>query len=262
VAWPDLECDIRPFPPKDPQQIGDNKNLLTELENALCNGNIDIAVHTLNELPIEQPTGIVLGAIVDRADARDALVPREADLQLGSLPIGATVGSSSLLRRVQLLESRPDLRIKPIDGTIEAQLNKLKNGDYDAIILAVADLKRLELQAHISQILPLSLLLPAPGQGVLAVQCRQADLETRQLLDKIHRADVEQCITAERTLLRILDDGKIPVGAFAVFEANMFYMLAAAGTANGAQIVRVKGKGIDPVLLAEQLADELAHSKN
>lgn len=263
TAWPELVVAIRPFTTKGDKtldkplpQIGGKGLFTAELEQALLANEIDLAVHSLKDLPVEQPDGLVLGAIIGREDVRDALVAKN-DVQLGSLPIGAVVGTSSLRRQAQLLESRPDLRVKSIRGNVETRINKVLNGDYDATLLAVAGLNRLNLQEQISQILPLSFMLPAPGQGALAVQCRQDDSDTRKLLDAIHQPEVEACVTAERTFLHALGGGcATPVGAIAVQEKGELFMLASVGAIDGSKMIRVKERGIDPVLLGEMLADQ------
>lgn len=262
TAWPELVCEKRPFTTQGDKtldkplpQIGGKGLFTAELESALLRKEIDMAVHSLKDLPVEQPAGVVLGAIVGREDVRDALIA-DGDVTLGSLPIGAVVGTSSLRRQAQLLEHRPDLQIRSIRGNVETRIDKVFNGAYDATLLAVAGLNRLQLRDRIAQILPLSVMLPAPGQGALAVQCRQGDSETRRLLDAIHQPDVADCVTAERTFLHALGGGcATPVGAFAVLESKELYMVVSVSAVDGSKTIRLKETGLDPVRLGETLAD-------
>jgi len=167
------------------------------------------------------------------------------------------VGTSSLRRQGQLLASRPDLLIKPLRGNVQTRLKKLENGTFDAIVLAQAGLVRLGLEEYITQVLPDEIMLPAPGQGALAVQCRQGDLETRELLaildDPATRAEVE----AERRFLEDLGGGcSLPVGALAAHRQGQLNMQAVVVSADGKLVIRVAGVGLDPDLLGAELAAE------
>lgn len=266
TRWPELVCEIRPYSTKGDEtqksgqplpEIG-GKGLFTEaLENALHNGEIDIAVHSLKDLPVEQNDGIVLGAIIGRADARDALVAADSATRLGNLPVGAVVGTSSLRRQAQLLATRPDLTVRSIRGNVPTRIQKMLDGQYDAVVLAMAGLERLNLQQHIVQILPFDIMLPAPGQGALAVQCRQSDSDTRRLLDAIHQPEVESCVTAERTFLHALEGGcSTPVGAYAILYGQTLHLRGLVGSPSGAKLIEVSATELDPIRLAEQLADE------
>lgn len=237
-------------------EIGGKGLFTQELELALGEGRIDVAVHSLKDLPIEDSAGIVIGLIPEREVARDVLVSRNGET-LEALQHGAVVGTSSLRRQGQLLASRPDLVIKSLRGNVQTRLKKLEDGQYDAIVLAQAGLVRLGLEAHISQVLPYETMMPAPGQGALAVQCRQGDRETLELLvildDPVTRAEVE----AERRFLEALGGGcSLPVGALAELRQGEIYMQAVVVSPDGKRAIRVTGSGLEPGLLGAELAGE------
>lgn len=237
-------------------EIGGKGLFTQELELALGEGRIDVAVHSLKDLPVEDSAGIVIGLIPEREVARDVLVSRNGE-RLEVLQHGAVVGTSSLRRQGQLLANRPDLVIKSLRGNVQTRLKKLENGQYDAIVLAQAGLVRLGLEAHISQVLPYKTMMPAPGQGALAVQCRQGDRETLELLaildDPVTRAEVE----AERRFLEALGGGcSLPVGALAELRQGEIDMQAVVVSPDGKRTIRVTGSGLEPGLLGAELAGE------
>ena len=237
-------------------EIGGKGLFTQELELALGEGRIDVAVHSLKDLPVEDSAGIVIGLIPEREVAHDVLVSRNGEM-LEALQPGAVVGTSSLRRQGQLLASRPDLVIKSLRGNVQTRLKKLEDGQYDAIVLAQAGLIRLGLETHISQVLPYETMMPAPGQGALAVQCRQGDRETLELLalldDPVTRAEVE----AERRFLEALGGGcSLPVGALAELRQGEIYMQAVVVSPDGKRAIRVTGSGLEPDLLGAELAGE------
>ena len=237
-------------------EIGGKGLFTQELELALGEGRIDVAVHSLKDLPVEDSAGFVIGLIPEREVAHDVLVSRNGEI-LEALQPGAVVGTSSLRRQGQLLASRPDLVIKSLRGNVQTRLKKLEDGQYDAIVLAQAGLVRLGLEAHISQVLPYKTMMPAPGQGALAVQCRQGDRETLELLaildDSVTRAEVE----AERRFLEALGGGcSLPVGALAELRQGEIYMQAVVVSPDGKRSIRVTGSGLEPGLLGAELAGE------
>ena len=262
AAHPGLECSEhlittngdrildRPLP-----DIG-GKGLFTgELEEALLSGKVRAAVHSLKDLPVEDTTGIVIAAIPQRGSAHDVLVSAEA-WSLSGLPEGAKVGTGSLRRAAQLLARRPDLTILPVRGNVDTRLRKVLDGEYDAIVLAQAGLTRLGLQAHISEVFPLEVMLPAPGQGALAVQCRADDLETLKLLSSIHDPDTASAVYAERAFLACLDGGcSLPVAAFAEKNHGTIILTGAVISSDGKQAIRLSAVDSEPYPLGERLAD-------
>ena len=196
-------------------EIGGKGLFTQELEAALLNGRVDAAVHSLKDLPTEMPPGLTVGAIPQRAEVRDALVSAQG-YTLETLPQAAVVGTSSLRRAAQLLAVRPDLQIRPLRGNVDTRVRKAMEGQYDAVVLAGAGLTRLGLTEHVSQWLPLEVMLPAPGQGALAVQCRDDDAETLRLLTAIEHPATRAAVDAERAFLEALGGGcAVPVAAYA-----------------------------------------------
>lgn len=210
----DLVGDV-PLP-----RIGDRALFTRQLDEALLDERIDIAVHSLKDLPTQLPDGVVIAAIGERADPRDALAARDS-AALATLATGAVVATSSLRRRAQLLRARPDLHVPDLRGNVETRLARLdRNDDWSAIVLASAGLDRLALGHRISQRLPIELMLPAPGQGALAVTARRDDTRTCHLLrDLVQRPDIAAAVAAERTFLAVLEGGcHVPIAAFAQAE--------------------------------------------
>jgi hydroxymethylbilane synthase len=203
-AWPVLDCRTRTYVTEGDQitdtplpEFGGKGVFTTLLERALNTREIDIAVHSLKDLPTAEDGGLVVGAVTTRANTRDGLVARN-NWTLATLPTGAVVGTSSIRRQAQLLAVRPDLTIRSIRGNVDTRIRKVREGQYDATVLAAAGLKRLGLTEHVTEWLPLETMLPAPGQGALAVQCRADDAETMNLLAAIDDAEVRGGVTAER----------------------------------------------------------------
>ena len=222
---PNLECEEKiittqgdkildkPLP-----EIGGKGLFTQELESELLNGNVHCAVHSLKDLPVENPAGLTVGCIPARAEVRDALISRDG-YTLATLPNGASVGTSSLRRAAQILSLRPDITTKSLRGNVDTRLRKALDGQYDAIILAGAGLTRLGLDSHVTEWLSLEVMLPAPGQGALAVQCRSDDKETLTLLAKLEDESTRKCVTAERAFLQGLGGGcSVPVAAHAVIR--------------------------------------------
>ncbi len=262
-AWPAVQCQVEPFVTKGDKtldqplpQIGGKGLFTLELENALLNHRIHLAVHSLKDLPVEDAPGLTLGAIIGRADVRDVLISA-AGHNLGSLPLGAVVGTSSLRRQAQLQYARPDIQVQSIRGNVGTRIRKVHEGLYDATILAAAGVTRLELQHNISQWLPLDLMLPAPGQGALGVQCRAADEDTLALLSAIHQPRVAAAVTAERSFLHRLGGGcATPVAAYAAQENNHLHLTGLVAALTSGKQIRVDGHGADGRQLGARLAEE------
>jgi hydroxymethylbilane synthase len=263
IAWPELNCTIKLFHTsgdkildKPLPEIGGKGLFTEELENALQSGEIDLAVHSLKDLPIDEVPGLRLGAIGERADARDVLISR-AKQTLASLPHGARVGTSSLRRSAQLLAARPDLQLLPLRGNVDTRLRKAVNGDYDAIVLAAAGVLRLGSSEYITEYLSFDVMLPAPGQGALAIQCRAADQATRDLLRPIEHAATRSAVSAERAFLAGLGGGcSAPVAALASFPSptSNLQLTGLVATSDGRRVIRVAREGADPIELGTHLA--------
>jgi hydroxymethylbilane synthase len=233
----------------------DGKGLFTaELENVLFSGRAQVAVHSLKDLPVENTPGLVIAAIPERETALDVLVSVDAQT-LFTLPDGARIGTCSLRRTAQLLALRPELTVLPLRGSVDMRVQKVLDGKYDAIVLAHAGLKRLGLQAHISEVFPLQIMLPAPGQGALAVQCRADDSGTLELLSSIHDPIIAAAVQAERAFLFSLGVGySLPVAAFAEKNNGSIILTGAVMSADGKQTIRLSAVDKDPYKLGKRLA--------
>ena len=263
-AWPELKCETRTFVTAGDKEIDKplpeigGKGLFTaELEEALRNGEIDLAVHSLKDLPVQNAPGLTVGAVIGRADVADGLVAAEGQ-SLTSLSPGAIVGTSSLRRQAQLLAVRPDLRVESIRGNVGTRVRKVHGGEYDAAVLAAAGLQRLGLEGSVADWLTLDVMLPAPGQGALAVQCRASDEATLAIVAAIDDRDVRRATTAERHFLQALGGGcSAPIAAYArPGDGETLTIEGMVADPDGSRIIRVSGSGSDPQLLAETLAAE------
>ena len=262
-AWPGLACEAevittrgdrildRPLP-----EIGGKGLFTEELEAVLHDGQVNGAVHSLKDLPIEIPEGLTLGAVPERAEVRDALVSARG-YTLDTLPQGALVGTSSLRRKAQVLLYRPDLRVEPIRGNVDTRVRKALEEQYDAVVLAGAGLIRLGLEEQISQWLPLEVMLPAPGQGALAVQCRAEDQETLHYLAALEDAKTRLATRTERAFLNGLGGGcSLPVAAHAVLHDGEIELLGLVVSPGGEKAVTVQRTGREPEALGAQAAHE------
>jgi len=197
------------------------KGLFTkEIEAALAAGEIDLAVHSAKDMPTALPDGLVISAYLEREDVRDALVSRNAH-SFADIPQGASLGTASIRREAQAKRLRPDIQIRPLRGNVHTRLRKVEDGEIDATILGMAGLKRLGLTAAITQILPVEEFLPAVGQGAVAIETRQDDGETRELLAAINHAPTAAAVTMERAFLAVLDGScRTPIAGHAVVSDN------------------------------------------
>jgi hydroxymethylbilane synthase len=201
-------------------RIGDKGVFTRELEDSLREGTIDLAVHSLKDLPTEQPEGLALAAVLERGDPRDALVA-SSPTGVGILAPGSRVGTSSLRRRAQLLAARPDLDVRDLRGNVPTRVDAVLRGDLDAAVLALAGLERLDLTGHVREVLSPRVMLPAPGQGAMAVQVRADDASALALLATLDHTPTRLSTSAERALLGRLEGGcQVPVGALAVTSAD------------------------------------------
>ena len=219
-------------------KIGGKGLFTKELENAMLSGDIDLAVHSLKDMPTELPEGLMLAAITTSADASDAFVSL-CYKSLDELPQGAKVGTSSLRRRAQILKYRPDLQTVDLRGNLDTRIKKLENKEMDAIILATAGLKRLGLEQYITQILPAAICLPAVGQGALAIETRQDDAEVLLVLEFLNDNDTIAAVTAERAYLREVQGGcQVPVGVHGEVNGDQLLLEATILKIDGTREVR------------------------
>ena len=242
------------------------KGLFTkEIEQALLAGEIDLAVHSFKDVPVTMPlveqADLIIAAAPKREDPRDALISTLAST-IEALPSGAKVGTGSLRRRCQILALRPDLKLEPIRGNIDTRIRKLKDGQFDAVILAMAGLRRATLfDAELMYAIETSQMLPASGQGALALQCRRDDARTRALLRAMDDATARACVTAERELVRLLEgDCQSPIAALAEVAEGRMTMRAAVGSRGGEPPVvwaQAEGSADDPAAVAAKVHREL-----
>lgn len=239
-------------------KVGGKGLFIKEIEQALLDKQIDLAVHSLKDLPSEITDGTMLGAVPIREDARDCLLSRDGS-SLEELPTGAVVGTSSLRRQAQILAARPDIQVKPIRGNVDTRIQKMKDGQFDAIVLAVAGLKRLNMQDMIVEYFSTKTLLPAVGQGALAVQIRTDEPELAQILSKIHDEKTYLAVQAERSFLHAIEGGcHLPIAAHAnVLEDGKISLTGLVGDPSGKQLVYDTFIGQDAEELGKTLAQHL-----
>lgn len=240
-------------------KVGGKGLFVKELEMALIEHRADLAVHSMKDVPVEFPKGLGLVTICEREDPRDAFVSNHYD-SLDALPAGSIVGTSSLRRQCQLAERRPDLEIRSLRGNVGTRLGKLDKGDYDAIILAVAGLKRLALEDRIRMALPPELSLPAVGQGAVGIECRLDDTRTHALLAPLNHADTALRVKAERAMNMRLEGGcQVPIGSYAELVDGEIWLRALVGAPDGTVMIRGerRGKPEEAEQLGISLADEL-----
>lgn len=240
-------------------KVGGKGLFVKELEMALIEHRADLAVHSMKDVPVEFPKGLGLVTICEREDPRDAFVSNNYD-SLDALPAGSIVGTSSLRRQCQLAERRPDLEIRSLRGNVGTRLGKLDKGDYDAIILAVAGLKRLELEDRIRMALPPELSLPAVGQGAVGIECRLDDTRTHALLAPLNHADTALRVKAERAMNTRLEGGcQVPIGSYAELVDGEIWLRALVGAPDGTVMIRGerRGKPEEAEQLGISLAEEL-----
>nr|WP_318384910.1 hydroxymethylbilane synthase [uncultured Enterobacter sp.] len=240
-------------------KVGGKGLFVKELELALIENRADIAVHSMKDVPVDFPKGLGLATICEREDPRDAFVSNHYD-NLDDLPPGSVVGTSSLRRQCQLAERRPDLVIRSLRGNVGTRLGKLDNGDYDAIILAVAGLKRLELDARIRFAMPPELSLPAVGQGAVGIECRLDDARTKALLAPLNHDETAVRVKAERAMNMRLEGGcQVPIGSYAEWVDGDIWLRALVGAPDGSVLIRGerRGKPEDAEQMGISLAEEL-----
>jgi hydroxymethylbilane synthase len=266
AAWPDLTVDvveIRTIGDRIQDvplaKIGDKGLFVKEIEEALLDGRIDWAVHSVKDLPSQLPDGLSVGMIAERVDPRDALVARHG-LRLTTLPEKALIGTSSLRRRAQLLQWRPDLSIVPIRGNVDTRLRKLETEGLDGIVVAVAGLLRMGWEERISDIIPPEICLPAVGQGALGVEMRRDDQDAHTLFQPLTSPIMQAAVTAERSFLAYLEGGcQVPIAAWATVEEDQLKLRGRISDLEGRVLLHDERRGAiqEPEQLGRELAEAL-----
>ncbi|AWB47019.1 hydroxymethylbilane synthase [Paenibacillus sp. CAA11] len=246
-------------------KVGGKGLFVKEIEQAMLDGEIDLAVHSMKDMPAWLPDGLINGAVPRRVDPRDALISLGCQ-SIDELREGAKVGTSSLRRASQLKAYRPDLILEPVRGNIDSRLRKLETEGFDAIILAAAGLYRMGWQDRISSFLPVDVCLPAVGQGALGIECRENDAEVRHLLSLYNDRSTALSVAAEREFLGVLNGGcQVPIGAYAEHlqadaqpsEGAMLRLTGMVGSPDGKTILKESAVGSDPQKLGQMVAERL-----
>ncbi|WP_170085200.1 hydroxymethylbilane synthase [Kyrpidia spormannii] len=261
---PGLSAEVVPMTTRGDQvlhlplsRVGGKGLFVEEIERALLEKRIDAAVHSLKDLPAQLAPGTVVGAVPRREDPRDAVITRDGR-PFDDLPSGARVGTSSLRRVAQLRRYRPDLAFIPLRGNVDTRLRKLAAGEVDAVVLAAAGLVRLGLGDRITEYLSPEICLPAVGQGALAVQCREADEDTRRSLASVEDVAARRTVEAERTCLAALEGGcQVPIGALAEIRDGHIRLAAMVARPDGSELFRVVVQGEDPAEVGRRAAADL-----
>jgi len=237
-------------------KVGGKGLFVKEIEEALLGNSIDLAVHSMKDVPTELPDGLGIVAVSKREDPRDAVLGRETTPIL-DLPRGAKIGTSSLRRQAQLLAARPDFSIEPLRGNINTRLRKLKEGRYDAIILAMAGVKRLGWEKEVTEVIEPDIMLPAIGQGALGIEARVEDKTTLERITFLNDEVTGSCVAAERAFLHRLEGGcQVPIAAHAVREGDEILLTGLVGSVDGKKVIRESDRA--PASEAAGLGDTLA----
>lgn len=240
-------------------KIGGKGLFVKELETRMLEGDCDIAVHSMKDVPMEFPEGLFLPVICEREVPLDAFVSNTYE-KFEDLPQGARVGTSSLRRKCQLLDLRPDLEIADLRGNVNTRLRKLDEGEFDAIILASAGLIRLEMADRIRSRIAPEVILPAVGQGAVGIECREGDPEVLDLIEPLNHHETSVRVRAERALNHRLEGGcQVPIGSYSILEGDQIYLRGLVGAVDGSTIIRAETRGLqaDGETLGIQVAEEL-----
>ena len=238
------------------ESVGGKGAFLKEIEEALLAREVDLAVHSLKDVPTELPAGLHLVAMLERADPRDVLL--SAGPVLRALPAGARIGTTSLRRRAQVRALRPDLVVEDLRGNVDTRIRRLREGLFDAILLARAGLVRLGREGEATEVLEPDVMLPAPGQGAIALECRVEDPEMTAAMAPLHHEATARAVGAERAFLAALHGGcNVPLGAHAVTSDGALWLRGLVAREDGSAVVRGESRGADPVAVGRALADDL-----
>jgi hydroxymethylbilane synthase len=238
------------------EAVGGKGAFLKEIEEALVAGEVDLAVHSLKDVPTALPPGLMLPAILERADPRDALV--SAGQRLDELRAGARIGTTSLRRRALVGALRPELQLEDLRGNVDTRLRRLREGRFDGVLLAMAGLVRLGRADEATEILDPRRFVPAPGQGAIALECREGDAAVLAAVAPLDHEPTARAVSAERALLERLGGGcNVPLGAHAFAAGAELELVAFVAAVDGSALVRAERRGSDPLALGRALADEL-----
>lgn len=240
-------------------KVGGKGLFVKEIEEAMLRGEIDIAVHSMKDVPTMFPEGLHLGAITKREDPRDAFISR-GSVRFKDLPQGAKVGTSSLRRQAQLMNIRPDLEILQLRGNVDTRLRKLREGQFDAIILAAAGIKRLGLSQNVTEYIEPEVSLPAIGQGALGIECKKDDREVNDLISFFNHPESRTCVSAERALLKRLEGGcQVPIACYGKIIDGGLHLTGLVASVDGKHIIKdsINGRPEDAERLGVTLAENL-----
>jgi hydroxymethylbilane synthase len=240
-------------------KVGGKGLFVKEIESALLEDSIDLAVHSMKDVPTELPEGLGIVAVSDREDPRDALLSREGIL-LADLPKGAKIGTSSLRRQAQILNRRPDFNLEPLRGNVNTRLRKLREGQYDAIVLAHAGVKRLGWDDEVTEVLEPEIMLPAIGQGALGIEARVDDRPTLDRIAFLDHSETSVCVSAERSYLHRLEGGcQVPIAAFATVQNGVVSMAGLVSDVDGQRLIlrKTSGPAEEAVSLGRSLAEQI-----
>jgi hydroxymethylbilane synthase len=237
-------------------QVGGKGLFVKEIEEALLRRDIDLAVHSMKDVPTELPAGLHLGAIIEREDPRDVLISREGQ-GLKQLPFGARIGTSSLRRKAQLLAINPRWEVIPLRGNLDTRIRRLETAGLDAVIVAAAGVRRMGLEQRITETLPFTTMLPAVGQGALGIECRKEGA-VNELIAFLRHPESTIAVQGERAFLRRLEGGcQVPIAAYGEVKRGRLYLQGLVAHLDGSQLFRAEAQGDDPETVGEQLAEEL-----
>lgn len=261
--WPDIRVELEVIRTTGDKitdvplaKVGGKGLFVKEIEDALLDGSVDLAVHSMKDVPAVLPEGLEIGAVPEREDPRDALIIRRGK-DVSDLPNGAVIGTSSLRRAAQILTMRPDFEIRMLRGNLETRLRKLDEGQYDAIILATAGLRRMGWQDRITVFLDPAEFIPAIGQGALGIEVRSGDERVRNILKPLDHPESAAAVRAERSLLKELEGGcQVPIGGHARIFGDTVELVGLVASLDGKQVFRAHGKA--PVSEAVELGKKVA----
>lgn len=262
--YPHLKFELVPMKTKGDKildvplsKIGDKGLFTKELENGLLNQELDLAVHSLKDMPTRLPMGLMISAFCEREEPRDVYLSKNG-VTLEELPAGATIGTSSLRRKAQLRHYRPDLNFMDLRGNLQTRWRKLCESDMDGIVLAAAGVKRLGWEERITQILPEDMMLSAVGQGSIAIEIDENRSDIHELLSRINHKSTEQAVRSERALMRKLEGGcQVPIGALAQVVEGQIVLRGMVASLDGTRLIKAEAKGMDPESVGLEVAEQL-----